>query len=113
MGPQWVDDVTTLVENLEDVSRLVATAFLDAPGKNCAQTSWIQYSPYEFSWGEKVFGGNKIEAVRTLDVGIINGGQAVLPRLPDGGIEFIVGVEESCLPRLLEDPLLARYVQAR
>lgn len=112
-----MDDVVALASQLEDASRLIASAWVDAPGKNAAQTSWIGLSPYEFGWG-RLGGKDKddeahIEAVRTLDVGVINGGQVVLPRLPDGGVEFIVGVEEACLPRLLADPWLAKYAQLR
>ncbi|RYP70556.1 hypothetical protein DL771_005375 [Monosporascus sp. 5C6A] len=110
-GNLWVDDLTTIIERMEDVSRMAPTAFLDVPGYNCVQTSWINFALYDFSWG-KLF-SSKIEAVRSLDVGVINGGQVVLPILPDGGIEILIGVEESCLPRLLEDPLLKKYAQVR
>jgi hypothetical protein len=30
-------------------------------------------------------------------VGVINGAQVVLPVLPDGGMEILVGVDEDCL----------------
>jgi hypothetical protein len=46
-------------------------------------------------------------------VGIINGLQVVLPALPDGGVEVLVGVEESSLERLLSEPLWTRFAEAR
>ncbi|KAL4811208.1 transferase family-domain-containing protein [Aspergillus unguis] len=102
---QFTDDVVTLVEQLEDVDRLVPTAFLDVPGFNCVQTSWIGFELYGLDWG--LLG--KIDAVRVPHVGCINGLQVVLPVLPDGGMEVVVGVEESCLDRLLNDPLLNKF----
>ena len=107
----WVDEVTTLIENLEDVTRVVPTAFTDLPGTHCAQTSWANFTLYDFSWGNAF--ASKIEAVRTLDVGVINGGQVVLPVLPDGGIEFIMAAEDHILPKILEDPLLRKFAEAR
>ena len=75
---------------LEDVDRLVPTAFLDIPGFNCVQTSWVGFELYRLDWGPLL--GGKIEAVRAPHVGVINGLQVILPPLPDGGIEDLVGV---------------------
>jgi hypothetical protein len=108
---QFGDDVVTLVDSLDDVNTLVPTAFLDVPGSNCVQTSWLGFDLYSLDWGPLL--GNKVEAVRTPSVGIINGLQVILPMLPDGGMEVMMGVEESCLDRLLSDPLLNKYAVAR
>ncbi|KAI0179890.1 hypothetical protein GGR52DRAFT_217099 [Hypoxylon sp. FL1284] len=110
LSDQYVDDLSTLFESVVDTNRVVATAFLDVPGFNCVQTSWVNLQLYGLAWGPKL-GGN-ILAVRSPDVGIINGGSAVLPVLPDGGIEMLIGVESKCLPRLLADPVLAKYTEA-
>ncbi|KAJ5779902.1 hypothetical protein N7457_007622 [Penicillium paradoxum] len=107
---QFTDDVIALVEQLEDVDRLVPTAFLDVPGFNCVQTSWLNFELYGLEWGPLL--GN-IQAVRVPHVGCINGGQVVLPLLPNGGMEILVGVEENCLDRLLNDPLFTKYGVAR
>jgi hypothetical protein len=108
---QFTDDVVALVDQLEDVDRLVPTAFLDVPGFNCVLTSWLNFQLYGIEWGPVL--GNNIQAVRTPHVGCINGGQVILPALPNGGMEILVGVEESCLDRLLKDPLFAKYAIAR
>ncbi|KAJ5544449.1 Transferase [Penicillium sp. DV-2018c] len=108
---QFTDDVVALVDQLEDVDRLVPTAFLDVPGFNCVLTSWLSFQLYGLEWGPLL--GNNVQAVRTPHVGLINGGQVVLPALPDGGMEILVGVEESCLDRLLKDPLFTKYATAR
>lgn len=108
---EFTDDVVSLVEKLEDVDRLVPTAFLDVPGFNCVQTSWVGFELYGLDWGTLL--GGKIDAVRVPNVGCINGCQVVLPVLPDGGMEVLVGVEGTCLDRLLKDPLLNRFGVAR
>ncbi|CAJ2503151.1 Uu.00g105450.m01.CDS01 [Anthostomella pinea] len=110
LSDQYVDDLSALFESVEDVDRVVATAFLDVPGYNCVQTSWINLPVYELNWGKTL--GNKVQACRSPDVGVINGGSLVVPALPEGGIEILVGVETKCLPRLLKDPLLAKYATA-
>lgn len=110
LNTQYVDDLSALFESVEDANRVVATAFLDVPGYNCVQTSWINMAMYSLDWGKAL--GGTVQAVRSPEVGIINGGSLVLPKLPDGGIELIIGVESKCLPRLLADPFLAKFAKA-
>lgn len=110
-GGRHTDDVAAVAEGLDDVDRLVPTAFLDVPGRNCVQSSWAGFELYGLDWGRAL--GGRIEAVRAPDVGVINGAQIVLPVLPDGGIEVLVGVERSCLHRLVLDPLWMRFAEPR
>ncbi|GAP83083.2 putative enoyl- hydratase isomerase family protein [Rosellinia necatrix] len=110
LDEEYVDSLGTLFESVVDVDRVVATAFVDVPGCNCVQTSWINLGVYDLAWGDKL--GGRIQAVRSPDVGVINGGSLVLPALPGGGIELIIGVESKSLPKLLSDPLLAKYATA-
>ncbi|KAK2041430.1 hypothetical protein LZ31DRAFT_625739 [Colletotrichum somersetense] len=108
---QFVDDVATLVDKVEDVDRVVPTAFLDVPGNNCIQTSWVNFALYDVQWGPTL--GDKIQAVRAPHVGVINGLQVVMPILADGGMEILVGVEKDCLEKLLHEPLWMRFAEAR
>lgn len=57
--------------------------------------------------------GEKIQAMRCPDVGVINGLQIPFPPLPDGGLEILVGVEETCLDKLLCEPLWNKYAVPR
>lgn len=107
LDDQWADDLIAMFAGVEDVNRVVATAFLDVPGKCFVQTTWSQLTVCDLAWGSKL--GERIRAVRSPDIGIINGGSVVLPPLPDGGIECILGVEAKSLARLLGDPVLAKY----
>ncbi|KAL4897020.1 transferase family-domain-containing protein [Aspergillus ambiguus] len=108
---QYTDDIVTLTEKLDDVNRLIPTAFLDVPGFNCIQTSWVNFKLYDLNWGQLL--GDKIDSVRSPRVGVINGLQVVLPSPPGGGMEVLVGVEDRCLERLLEDPMWLKYATPR
>ncbi|KAL0932082.1 enoyl- hydratase isomerase family [Colletotrichum truncatum] len=108
---QFVDDVTTLIDSLEDINRILPTALLDVPGNNCILTSWVSFSLYDVQWGSVL--GNSIEAVRSPHVGFINGLQTILPILPNGGMEILVGVEENCLDRLMHEPLWMKFAESR
>ncbi|KAI1080803.1 hypothetical protein F5B20DRAFT_94971 [Whalleya microplaca] len=109
LNNQYVDDMNTLIENQEDLNRVLATAFLDIPGHNLVATSWISLELYDLDWGNAF--ASRIQAVRCSDLGVINGGCAVLPVLPDGGIEMLIGVESNNLDRLQKDPLLNKYAK--
>ncbi|KAI0389831.1 transferase family-domain-containing protein [Xylariaceae sp. FL0594] len=104
---EYADDLQTLFESVVDVNRVVATAFTDVPGYNCVQTSWYNLDIYGLDWGKAL--GGQIQALRSPDIGVINGGSLVLPALPGGGIEILIGVETKSLKKLLDDPLLAKY----
>ncbi|GAD96243.1 hypothetical protein AN9265.2 [Paecilomyces variotii No. 5] len=108
---QFTDDVITLVDKLEDVNHIFPTAFLDVPGFHCVQSSWVKFDLYSLDWGSAL--GGKIDSVRAPHVGVINGLQVVLPVLPNGGVEVLVGVEANCLDKLLHEPLWTRFAQAR
>ncbi|PWY73063.1 hypothetical protein BO70DRAFT_389336 [Aspergillus heteromorphus CBS 117.55] len=107
----FTDDVVTLADRLEDVNRLVPTAFLDVPGFNCVLTSWINFQLYELDWGASL--GHRIDAVRLPHCGLLNGTQLVLPVPPEGGLEVLLGVDGGCLDRLLQDQLWMKYAVAR
>ncbi|KAJ5677839.1 uncharacterized protein N7477_003472 [Penicillium maclennaniae] len=107
-----MDDVATLIKKTEDVDRLLPTAFLDVPSFNCVQTSLLRFELYGIDWGSLL--GQNIDAMRVPHVGTINGLQVVLPVLPSGGTEVMVGVEKSLLERLLNDhPLFTKNGAAR
>ncbi|TDZ54430.1 Acyltransferase BOA11 [Colletotrichum trifolii] len=108
---QFVDDVSALIDTVEDVNRILPTALLDVPGFNCIQSSWVNFALYDVQWGPAL--GGSIEAVRAPHVGVINGLQVVLPVLPDGGMEIMVGVEENSLDRLLHEPLWMKFAEPR
>ncbi|PSR82754.1 transferase family-domain-containing protein [Coniella lustricola] len=104
------DDVVSLVDGLQNVDRIIPKAFTDVPGFNCVQTSWVKFKVYDISWGRAL--GGKISAVRSPEVGVINGCQVILPAPPHGGLEVIVGLEETSLDHLRHNELWNRFAEA-
>ncbi|KAJ5747737.1 uncharacterized protein N7511_009433 [Penicillium nucicola] len=108
---QYTDDVMTLIDNLDDTRCLALTAGLDSAGVNCTQSSWASYPLYSLDWGSKL--GHNMTSVRMPGNGPLDGIQIILPMLPDGGMEVLVGVDTTLLDNLLNEPLLKRFAVAR
>lgn len=68
---------------------------------------WVEFRIYDVSWGKAL--GDRVQAVRSPDVGVINGLQITFPAPAQGGLEVLIGVEQSCLDKLLHDPLWMKY----
>ncbi|WYZ42789.1 hypothetical protein EsH8_VI_000488 [Colletotrichum jinshuiense] len=106
----YLDDLTALVERLEDVTRLAPTMFLDMPGNHMLQSSWREFPFYDIEWGTAF--GDRMLALRPPAVGVCHTMQIVLPDPQKGGIEVFVGVENDAMATLLADPLWRKYAQA-
>ncbi|KAF4957000.1 hypothetical protein FGADI_3412 [Fusarium gaditjirri] len=111
LNNQFTDDVVTLINQLEDVTRLVPTAFLDVLGKSSVQTSWAEFDLATVEWGGLF--GDRIEAIRCPNTGILPGCHVVLPTLPDGGVEVVFGTEGALLEKVLEDPIWMKFAEPR
>ncbi|KAI5467619.1 transferase family-domain-containing protein [Mariannaea sp. PMI_226] len=106
----YLDELTTIIERLEDVNRLIPMCFLDMPGNHMIQSSWRDFPFYDLQWGP-AFGDN-IKALRPPSCGVTHTMQVVLPDPKKGGIEVWLGVENSAMDRLLKDPVWRRYADA-
>ncbi|KAF5679228.1 enoyl-hydratase isomerase family [Fusarium heterosporum] len=111
LNNQFTDDVVILIDQLEDVTRLVPTAFLEVLGRSSVQTSWADFNLATVRWGGLL--GDRIGAVRCPNTGILPGCHVVLPALPDGGVEVVFGTEGELLPKVLEDPLWMKFAEPR
>ncbi|QGI83687.1 unnamed protein product [Fusarium fujikuroi] len=111
LNNQFTDDIVTLIDQLEDVTRLVPTAFLEVLGKSSVQTSWAEFDLATVEWGPLL--GDRIEAIRCPNTGILPGCHVVLPTLPDGGVEVVFGTEGRLLQKVLDDPLWMRFAVPR
>ncbi|KAF4980834.1 hypothetical protein FZEAL_3250 [Fusarium zealandicum] len=107
----YLDNLTALVERLDNVSRLVPTMFLDMPGNHALLSSWREFPFYDLQWGPAL--GGQIKAVRPPAVGITHSMHLVLPDRSEAGpgIEVFVGTENSAMGGLLCDPLWNQYAR--
>ncbi|KAH6900631.1 transferase family-domain-containing protein [Thelonectria olida] len=106
----YLDELTTIIQRLEDVNRLAPTCFLDMPGNHMIQSSWREFPFYDLQWGPAF--GNTMQALRPPACGVTHTMQIVLPDPKKGGVEVWVGVESSSMDRLLSDHVWRRYVDA-
>ena len=65
-------------------------------------------SPYDLDWGEQL--GN-IEALRFPTGAFYDGFVTVLPRLPDGGVEFVLNGGPEMIRNLKADKEFTRYAR--
>jgi hypothetical protein len=75
-------------------------------GPDISTTTWADVKVYESDWG--VLG--KVEAFR-MPGERVDGVVAVFPRLRDGGLEVMVGLESAAMDRLLKDVEFGKYAQ--
>ena len=82
------------------VSELKVTCY-DDPGRGLIMTSWADLGLYELEWGG---GMGRPECVRIpklpTEGGSVAGVGAIFPRLVDGGLEVILGLEVETMERL-------------
>ena len=79
---------------------------------NLATDSMLLISYFGFEMHELDFGptlGGKIEAFRLPSEGLVPGIPVVLPRLPDGSVEFAMCEREDVVGFLLEDEVFSRF----
>ncbi|KAI2635902.1 hypothetical protein GGS26DRAFT_589569 [Hypomontagnella submonticulosa] len=107
---QYADDLSAMFEKVGNVNRILLKGFLDTPGVNCFETAFVDLDFGRLDWGKAL--GNHILATRVPDIGVINGGSTVFGVLPNGGMEMLIGLDSKYLPRLLSDPVLAKYTEA-
>lgn len=75
--------------------KLAHNAFL---GPDVVASSWADLKVYERHWGTL----GRVEAFRTPGEGA-DGVVMIFPRLKDGGLEVMIGLEQEAMGRLLED----------
>ncbi|KAG9700680.1 hypothetical protein KCV03_g9342, partial [Aureobasidium melanogenum] len=57
-------------------------------------SSWFQLPFYEIDWGN-MFTNGRCDRVRTVHEGFFNGSQLIMPKLPTGEMEVVIGLDES------------------
>ncbi|KAF2089746.1 hypothetical protein K490DRAFT_36988 [Saccharata proteae CBS 121410] len=105
---RWAS-LTSIVNTIPDVNRLVPTVFLDLPGLNVLQTTWRHFPLYDVEWGTAL--GGKMDSVRVPHVGVTHCLEIVLPGCKDGGVELFVGCENAAMEKLLKDELWNKFVE--
>ncbi|KAF2087453.1 hypothetical protein K490DRAFT_65840 [Saccharata proteae CBS 121410] len=104
------DDMCSLIEKLDHYGKMAPSAFLDLPGDNITQTTWVDYPLCDLNWGKDI---GCMKAVRHPANGVLHGLQIVMPTLPDGGLEVSVGAIDDGLEKILRDETFMKFAEAR
>ncbi|KAG5743483.1 hypothetical protein H9Q70_013800 [Fusarium xylarioides] len=107
----YLATISSLVDGLGNVSRLIPAIFLDMPGNHALFSSWREFPFYDIQWGPAL--GDRIKAIRPPSVGVTHSMHIILPDRPEAGpgVEVFVGMENSAMESLLENPLWRKYAQ--
>ncbi|KAJ4051606.1 hypothetical protein NW761_008625 [Fusarium oxysporum] len=107
----YLATISSLVDSIGNVSRLIPAIFLDMPGNHALFSSWREFPFYDIQWGPAL--GGQIKAIRPPSVGVTHSMHIILPDRPDAGpgVEVFVGTENSAMENLLENPLWRQYAQ--
>lgn len=104
-------DIIGLIDGMPVVSDLKVTCY-DDPGRGLWMTSWADMGLYELEWGE---GMGVPECVRIPELptegGTFPGAGAIFPRLPDGGLEAILGLEVETMERSRADEAWGTFAE--
>ncbi|KAI9756665.1 MAG: hypothetical protein M4579_003754 [Chaenotheca gracillima] len=105
-----IRSTVALVNSLDDVSRLMAN-FDNFLGPGLIFTSWADLPIYSLDFG-KTIGGGKPERVR-VPATAFDGLCVALPRLPNGGLEVLVGLQSEHMERLKHMHSFNRWAEWR
>ncbi|KAI4132405.1 MAG: hypothetical protein LQ347_002603 [Umbilicaria vellea] len=100
-----------VVESVPDPTHLENTQY-DDPGRNLVSSSVADMELHQLDWGASI---GRWELMRTA-AQASTGGVAVcgiLPRLADGGLEVILGLETEAMAALRADRAFAQYAEWR
>jgi hypothetical protein len=109
-GHTYYDELANYVENMDNVNRLVITAFLDMIGANVLQSNWSEFDYYRIEWGPAF--GHRIKAFRFPASGVCPGFNIIMPSPPSAPKdtrELLINVSDKAWPRLMADETWNRY----
>ena len=67
---------------------------------------------YELDWGRELGRPDRVRVLKQPSTGGV-GGVAIFPRLPDGGLEVILGLEVGTMKRLRTDGEFLKFAEWR
>ncbi|THV71548.1 hypothetical protein D6D28_04352 [Aureobasidium pullulans] len=73
---------------------IAPASFAGLMDTNVMISSWFRLPFYDINWDSR-FGHGKFDRVRTVHEGFFNGSQVVMPRLPTGEMEVVIGLDQA------------------
>lgn len=91
------ETIAVLVDFLSHVPSydcVVPNTFDGLMNTSIMMSSWFRLPFYEIEWGN-MFNHGRCDRVRTVHKGFFNGSQLIMPKLPTGEMEVVIGLDES------------------
>lgn len=100
-----------MIDSMSDLGNLEVAVF-DHPQRDLLVSSWADLGLLQVDWGQGVGRPEYMRIVQQPSTGGI-GSVGILPRLPDGGLEVMIGIEAEAMKRLRADEEFLRYAEWR
>jgi hypothetical protein len=104
--------ISALVDFLSSVRSydcVVPVTFEGLMDTSIMMSSWFRLPFYEIDWGN-MFDHGRCDRVRTVHEGFFNGSQLIMPELPAGEMEVVIGLDESNWTKFESNELWRSYV---
>lgn len=99
------------IDSVSNISHLEITCY-DDPERSLGLSSWADMGLYELDWGRALGRPDRVRVLKQPSTGGVRGG-AIFPRLPDGGLEVILGIEVGAMKRLRADAEFVKFAEWR
>ena len=100
-----------MIDSISDLKDLELSVF-DNPLRDLLVSSWSDLGLLQVDWGQGVGRPDYMRITQQPSTGGI-GGAGIFPRLLDGGLEVLIGVEAEAMKRLRADEEFLRYAEWR
>ncbi len=99
------------IDAIPDTTNLEVTSY-DNPGRSLVVSSWADMGLYGVDWGQGIGRPEYVRITAQPTTGGV-GAALIFPRLLDGGLEVVIGVEVETMRRLRADQEFMRFAEWR
>lgn len=103
--------VVGMIDSVSDLGNLEIAVF-DYPQRDLTMSSWSDLGLLQVDWGQGIGRPEYLRITEQLSTGAI-GAAAIFPRLLDGGLEVLIGVEVDTMKRLKADEEFLKFAEWR
>lgn len=103
-----IADLVSFLNHIPDYDCLAPVSFNSLMDTGVMISSWFRLPFSDVNWGS-MFGSGRCDCVRTVHEGVFNGSQIIMPKLASGGMDVVIGLDESNWLKFEENMLWKRY----
>ncbi|OBW67418.1 MAG: Molybdopterin binding oxidoreductase [Aureobasidium pullulans] len=104
----YIASLVGFLQGVHSYDCIAPASFAGLMDTNVMISSWFRVPFYDINWGPR-FGHGKFDRVRTVHEGFFNGSQVIMPRLPTGEMEVVIGLDQAKWDKFRQEKLWTRY----